>query len=119
MHPDPESLHYVALTTNAREPLLAGEILRIAERAVDALPRRYPGLRVAASAFRPDAVFLLLDFSRCDSDVPRVVQSYKTEVRKLASQAGFTGEHFWQRAYEEGTVTDPEHGEDLKTGWNL
>lgn len=109
------SLHYVSLTTVDRRPLLAGEILHIAEHALESLPRRFPGLKVAGKRLNPDSLLLLLDFSRCDEDVTRVVQSYKTEVRKLASHAGFEGQHFWQREYEEGPIGDLKEWEALKT----
>lgn len=116
---EPGSLHHVVLNTAGKAPLLTGKCLHIAEHAVETLQRRFPGLKVARKAFRPDTVLFLLDFSRCDEDIGRVVQSYKTEVRKLSSQVGFKGEHFWQREHDEKVVESREEFESLRALWNL
>jgi len=108
----------VALKT-AEGASLAGDILRVARYALSSLERRYPGLKVVDSFFTPDSASFLLDFSRCDEDVSRVVQSYKTEVRKLASREGFQGGHFWQREYSENTLESPQEMEALMAEWNL
>jgi len=113
------SLHLVVLRTAEGEPFLTGDILRIAQHAVDSLASRYPGLRVTGRAFRDNAVSLLLDFSRCDEDTARVVQSYKTEVRRLSTRKGFKKEHFWQREYVEKTVESQEERAALLVEWNF
>ena len=115
---DPCSVHSVVFRT-AEGASLAGDILRVARYALSSLERRYPGLKVAGSSFTPDALSLLLDFSRCDEDVSRVVQSYKTEVRKLAAREGFQGGHFWQREYSEKTLESSQEMEALMAEWNL
>ncbi len=115
---DPCSIHHVVLRT-AEGASLTGDILRVAQHALDALPRRYPGLRVAGSFFAPDTLSLLLDFSRCDEDVSRAVQSFKTEVRKLAGKEGFKGVHFWRREYEEKAVESEQEMRNILSGWNL
>jgi hypothetical protein len=115
----PGALHLVVLGTAGGDARLEGAVLREARHALDSLARRFPGLKVAGASFTPSTASLLLDFSRCDEDTPRVVQSYKTEVRKLAAREGFSGVHFWRREFEERTVETQAEWDALKAAWNL
>lgn len=106
----------MALKT-AEGVFLAGDFLHVAKHALDSLERRYPGLKVIASSFESDSASLLLDFSRCDEDLGRVIQSYKNEVRKLAMPLGFSGRHFWHREYEERQPETEAEIDALRSKW--
>jgi len=97
----PDDLHRVTLFTTKREPLLQGELHRLAEHALKTLPARYPGLRIVRQVIQPDRVELELDFSRLDEDVLRVVQSFKSQVKTLARRKNLSGENLWQWGYKE------------------
>ncbi len=111
-------MHLVVLRTAGGEALLTGEIRHIAEHAFQTLERRYPGLQVTGFSLLPHQASFLLDFSRCDEDTARVVQFYKTEVRKLAAQKGFAAEHFWQREHEEKNVENQTELDAIRERWN-
>ena len=96
-----DGLHQVILYTNHQKPYLEGEIKELAEYGLRNLPTRYPGLKVLSHAVYPNRVEMLLDFQRLDEDVPRVLQSFKSEVRNLAKRKGFNENHLWQWNYEE------------------
>jgi hypothetical protein len=97
----PDALHRITLFTAKREPLLQGELHRLAQHALKVLPSRYPGLRIVGQSIQPDRVELELDFSRLDEDVQRVVQSFKLEVKNIARRKNLSGENFWQWGYKE------------------
>lgn len=94
-------MYSLTLFTAKREPLLQGELHRLAEHALEALPARYPGLKVVRQVIHPDRVELKLDFSRLDEDVQRVVQSFKSEVKNLARRKNLSGENLWQWGHQE------------------
>lgn len=95
------SRHSIILFTDRRMPLLAGELLGLAEQALKALPARYPGLRILKSSFQPDRVEWQMDLGRLDEDVQRIVQSFKSEVRNLARRRNLRSGNLWQWGHKE------------------
>jgi len=73
----------------------------LVEQGLKTLPRRYPGLRVLHHRIEEDRVELTLDLQRLDEDLQRIVQSFKSEVGKLARADGLAGKNLWQWSYEE------------------
>jgi hypothetical protein len=101
MAPFPDSRHSVTLLTARGEPILKGEMRRLVEHAVRALPARYPGLRILRQSVGPDRVELEMEFHRLDEDLQRVLQSLKSEVRSLARRKNLPSENLWQWGHKE------------------
>jgi REP element-mobilizing transposase RayT len=97
----PDTHHRITLMTAKREPLLTGELHRLAEHALKGLLARFPGLKIVRQAIHPDRVELEMDLSRLDEDVQRIVQSFKSEVKALARRKNLSGENLWQWGYLE------------------
>ena len=98
---DDLSLHHLTLFTYGRKPLLEGELRRWVEQCFKTLPGRYPGLKLVRQAVHADRVEMVLDLHRLDEDLPRIVQSFKTEARVLARKNGFDFPSLWEWSYEE------------------
>lgn len=96
-----ESIHQVILYTSERKPLLEGSLLSIVEQGFKNLPRRFPGLKILGHSIHPDRVEMSLDLQRLDEDLPRILQSFKSEVKNLAKKDGFASHNLWQWTYEE------------------
>lgn len=101
MSHSPDSSHHVILFTTKQEPLIQGELHRLVEHALKALPARYPGLKIARQFIHSDRVEIELDLSRLDEDVHRIVQSFKSEVKALARRKNLPHENLWQWGYQE------------------
>jgi hypothetical protein len=108
------SLHYVALQTDQRRPLLAGAMKPLAEWGIRNLPARFPGLKVVRAAVEAQGVQMLLDFQRLDEDVLRVLQSFKLEVKNLAKKKGLAEDPFWQWNYEDRLIASSEEMREIE-----
>lgn len=96
-----DSMVKAILHTSQNKPILKGEILPLVEQGIRNLERRFPGLKVVASAVTPEKVEIVLDFQRLDEDLLRVLQSFKSEVKNLGKKKGTKEDLFWQWQYEE------------------
>ncbi len=99
-----DSLHHVTLYTTERKPLLEGNLRGMVEQSFRSLPGRYPGLKLVRQEIHPDRVEMWLDLHRLDEDLPRILQSFKSEVKGLAKKEGFSLHSLWQWSYEEREV---------------
>jgi len=102
------SLYQLVLYTSEQKPLLEGNLKRLAEQSFKSLPGRFPGLKLIRQEIFPDRVEMVLDLHRLDEDIPRIVQSYKSEVKNLAKKDGFTLHSLWQWAYDEKEIQGEE-----------
>ena len=98
-------VHPITLYIAGREPLLEGDLKRLALQALKTLPRHYPGLKILQQEIHPDRVELVLDFNRLDEDVSRVVLSFKSEVRNLARRKALSKDYLWNWGYEESGLS--------------
>jgi hypothetical protein len=94
----------VILHTVDHKPLLEGKLRGMVEQAFKNLSGRYPGLKVVSHSIYPDRVEMVLDLQRLDEDLPRILQSFKSEVKGLAKKEGFSLHTLWQWTYEEEEV---------------
>lgn len=99
-----DSLYHITLYTTERKPLLEGNLRRMVEQSFRSLPGRYPGLKILGRAIHPDRVEMVLDLHRLDEDLPRILQSFKSEVKGLAKKEGHTLHTLWQWSYDEKEV---------------
>ena len=99
--------HEITLYTAGLKPLLVDDFRLLAEKGIQNLPVRYPGLKVTRHAVHPNRVEMVLDFHRLDEDVLRVLQSFKSEVKNLAKKKGLTEKRLWQWNYEEKMLESP------------
>jgi hypothetical protein len=99
-----ENLYHITLYTAEHKPHLEGNLRRMVEHAFKSLPGRYPGLKIVRHEIHPNRVEMLLDLHRLDEDLPRIVQSFKSEVKGLAKKDGFSLHTLWQWTYEEREV---------------
>jgi hypothetical protein len=102
-----DALHEITLYTSGLKPLLVDDFRLLAEKGIQNLPVRYPGLKVARYTVHPNRVEMILDFHRLDEDVLRVLQSFKLEVKNLAKKKGLQENHLWQWNYEEKMLDSP------------
>jgi hypothetical protein len=84
------------------------------EQCFKSLSGRYPGLKLVYRQVYPDRVEMVLDLHRLDEDLPRIIQSFKSEVKGLAKKEGYSPHSLWQWSYEEKEIRDSE--ELLKMG---
>jgi hypothetical protein len=99
-----DSMVKATLYTSQKKPLLQGDVLPLVQLGVRNLERRFPGLKVVASAITPEKVELILDFKRLDDDLLRVLQSFKSEVKNLGKKKGLQEDPLWQWQYDEEPV---------------
>ena len=96
-----DSLHQITLYTAQQKPILEGDLRVFAAQGLRNLTNRVPGLKIVSHSLFPNRVEMLLDFQRLDEDVPRVVQSFKSEVKNLAKKKGLADDSLWQWNYED------------------
>lgn len=103
-----DRLYNIILYTMDQKPLLEGNLRQVVKQGFKTLTGRYPGLKLLHYAVHSNRVEMTLDLNRLDEDLPRIIQSFKSEVKGLARKNGFEFSSLWQRAYDEKEVPDFE-----------
>lgn len=114
-----DSLHHITLHTTEHKPLLEGNLLRMVGQCFKSLPGRYPGLKLVRHWVYPNRVEMLLDLRRLDEDLPRIIQSFKSEVKGLAKKEGHSLHSLWQWSYEEREIRTHEEYLKLTEGGKI
>ena len=96
-----DDLHQVTLCLASEEAVQGSHLRDFVPLALKNLKGRYPGLKIPQHQIHADRIEILFDLHRLDEDLPRMVQSFKSEVKNLARKNGFSHPIFWRWTYDE------------------
>jgi putative transposase len=110
-----DGAYFVTICLQERKPLLEkAEIHTILEENWNALPQRFPGVRLDDFVIMPDHIHLILWLTSQEGNVPtlgQVVGAYKSltgraslEYLRMQEPILVSGNQFWQRGYYEHVI---------------
>src|SRR5207247_10425802 len=93
----------VTMCTHRRRRILWGVSRAIAERELDALPRRFRGVSIDSSNCLADHLHVIFRLRGCEATLSAIVRAYKS-ITAREIQSKVTIDRVWQRGFYDRIV---------------
>lgn len=96
--------YFITICTNFKRELIGRNEYSVIEKELKVLKNRFEGVTLDYYAIMDNHIHLILLFNETTTNLPRIMQAFKSITTLQLRKNGYQGKRFWQRNYYEHVI---------------